>query len=40
MLGFFTAVGFFNKQLIAAWDPSIREDDVPYYEIIALDYKL
>jgi hypothetical protein len=36
MLMFFAAVGFSNKQLIASWDPRIREDDVPYYEIIAL----
>ena len=36
MLGFFTVVRFFNKQLIASWDPRIREDDVPCYEIIAL----
>ena len=33
---FFAAIGFFNNQFIASWDPRICEDDVPYYEIIAL----
>ena len=33
---FFASTRFFNKQLIASCDPRICEDDVPYYEIIAL----